>query len=253
MSKRIILLFVTTLLLIISIPALCLAGGIDLNLNTGSARVGDNVTVYGTADPNTWVVIKIIDKSTNIVFFETAPTDNKGNYELIFKVPSVPVGTLTVVAGYGDKTITKDLVIKAPKRKNQEPEPSQDDKINIKLTIGQKIVNVNNKKKQLDTMPIIDANAGRTLVPLRFIGEALGTEVEWVSATRQIVLTDTEKVIILWIDSHNTSVNGQTVQMDCPPRIMINDRTFVPLRFISEVLGATVDWDEETQEIKITR
>ena len=102
-------------------------------------------------------------------------------------------------------------------------------------------------------MPIIDANAGRTLVPLRFIGEALGTEVEWVSATRQIVLTDTEKVIILWIDSHNTSVNGQTVQMDCPPRIMINDRTFVPLRFISEVLGATVDWDEETQEIKITR
>ncbi|MGI6606988.1 MAG: stalk domain-containing protein [Peptococcia bacterium] len=41
--------------------------------------------------------------------------------------------------------------------------------------------------------------------------------------------------------------------MDCPPQIIINGRTFVPVRFISEVLNATVDWNEEIQEIKITR
>lgn len=145
----------------------------------------------------------------------------------------------------------------SPKRKNQETEtevtPDNSGKINIELTVGQKTVKVNNEKKHLDTMPIIDANAGRTLVPLRFIGEALGTEVEWVSATRQIVLRDSENTIFLWIGSYNTLVNGQIVQMDCPPQIIINDRTFVPVRFISEVLNANVDWNEETQEIKITR
>jgi hypothetical protein len=251
------LLLLSALLLLGNIPAPCLAGEIDLELNTGSARVGNNVTISGRAVPETWVSIKIIDNSTNIVFFETVSTDKHGSYELNFKVPSVPVGILTVTAGYGDTSATKELLILSPKRKNQETEPEvtpdNSGKINIELTIGQNTVKLNNEKKHLDTMPIIDGNTGRTLVPLRFIGEALGAEVEWDPATRQIVLRDSEDTIIIWIGSYNALVNGQIVQIDCPPQIIINDRTFVPVRFISEVLNATVDWNGATQEIKITR
>lgn len=181
--------------------------------------------------------------------------------EIALEVGMNEITIETVIAGlcYTYNLNVTCTVVKGPKSKSKEdekkavPESSGPGKIIIQLTVGQNTVKVNNENKQLDAMPIIDARAGRTLVPLRFIGEALGTEVEWVAVTRQIVLKDAENEIVLWIDSPYASVNGQMVQMDCPPQIIINGRTFVPVRFISEVLNATVDWNEETQEIKITR
>jgi hypothetical protein len=82
LKKGTILLLLTALLLLGNIPTPCLAGEIDLELNMASARVGNNVTISGRARPETWVSIKIIDNSTNIVFFETVATDSQGSYEL---------------------------------------------------------------------------------------------------------------------------------------------------------------------------
>lgn len=61
-----------------------------------------------------------------------------------------------------------------------------------------------------------------------------------------------KKEIILTIDSATVSLNGERFQIDVTPRILPPGRTFVPLRFISETLGATVTWDEDDRSITIT-
>ncbi|QZY55873.1 NEAT domain-containing protein [Crassaminicella profunda] len=125
---------------------------------------------------------------------------------------------------------------------------------------------------QLDVAPLIEEN--RTLVPLRGICETLGAKVKWQAATRSILLSDGEMKIELEVDkrvakvseeipaqacfaeSHvdkkATKVNGKTIKMDVAPKI-INNRTFVPIRFISENLKHEVKWIKEEQKIVITK
>ncbi|MGO4890483.1 stalk domain-containing protein [Anaerobacillus sp. MEB173] len=83
---------------------------------------------------------------------------------------------------------------------------------------------------------------GRTLVPLRAIFETLGASVEWKGATQTIVATRGNDKIVLVVGSRTTNVNGKSVLIDVPATIF-NGRTFVPLRFVSEALGADVQWD----------
>ena len=101
----------------------------------------------------------------------------------------------------------------------------------------------------LDVPPeIID---GRTVVPLRFIGEQLGASFEWEGETQQITYTKDDTTILLWIGENKAEVNGEELNMDVPPEI-VDGRTVVPLRFIGEQLGASFEWDGATQTITIT-
>jgi len=107
---------------------------------------------------------------------------------------------------------------------------------------------VNGQEVKMDVKPVIIS--GRTLVPFRALGEALGIQVEWKEATRE-VLAYGQTTVRLKIDSKQAVVNGQTYQLDVPARI-IGNRTMIPLRFFSERLGATVDWQDQTRRIYIT-
>lgn len=101
-----------------------------------------------------------------------------------------------------------------------------------------------------DQSPIIED--GRTLAPLRAIFEALGADVDWDNQTRTVTAQKEQLKIDLQIGSKEAYVNNQPVELDVPGRI-INDRTLVPLRFISEALGAKVDWDGSARTVWITR
>lgn len=90
-----------------------------------------------------------------------------------------------------------------------------------------------------------------TLIPVRAIAENLGFTVNWDEETRTVTAEGKDARIELVIDSDTASVNGETKDLDVPARIT-DDRTFVPLRFISENLGATVEWEEENRLITIT-
>jgi len=59
--------------------------------------------------------------------------------------------------------------------------------------------------------------------------------------------------IVLTLGSDIALINGEPVTLDCPAETRPPGRTFVPLRFVSETLGAQVDWDPDNQEITITR
>lgn len=92
---------------------------------------------------------------------------------------------------------------------------------------------------------------GRTMVPLRGIFEALGAQVNWDATSRMITANKGGTEVELTIGDPHATVNGQTVILDTPAMIM-SGSTMVPLRFISEALGADVKWFEATQTVTIT-
>ena len=90
----------------------------------------------------------------------------------------------------------------------------------------------------------------RTMVPMRAIFEAMDAEVEWDNITRSITGVRGKKKISLQLDNPKANINGIEVILDSPP-LVINERTLVPIRFISESLGAKVEWDKETRTVFI--
>ena len=97
-----------------------------------------------------------------------------------------------------------------------------------------------------DQQPVIIEE--RTLVPMRAVFEAMGAEVDWDGDYRRVTIYTPDKYIMLYIDEY-TVVYGysrgdyeDSLDLDVPPQI-INERTMLPLRAVSEIMGATVNWD----------
>jgi len=121
----------------------------------------------------------------------------------------------------------------------------------IKLNIGSRTAYIDYKKITLDAPPEIYKS--RTIVPLRFIGEAFGAEVEWEASTSTIDIYFPLKQINirLRIGNNYAEIDNKRVNLEIPP-IIKNGRTLVPIRFIVEAFGANVDWNAKTQGITIT-
>ncbi|QOR36865.1 copper amine oxidase N-terminal domain-containing protein [Clostridium sp. 'deep sea'] len=129
--------------------------------------------------------------------------------------------------------------------------PAPKAKTIIKLTIDKALVTVNNTEINLDATAFIKDTTNRTLVPVRFVSEALGSKVEWLPKTRQVKIINS-KEILLTIDSTEVQVAEEIIKIDSPAEI-VNTRTFVPLRFVSESLGAEVSYNAKTREITIIK
>jgi hypothetical protein len=100
-----------------------------------------------------------------------------------------------------------------------------------------------------DAKPYIQNN--RTLVPVRFVAEHLGATVDWDNANRIVTITSGEDVLRLKIGGKTMTKNGVLQEMDVAPAIT-NNRTMVPLRFVSENLGVGVEWVQSTLTVVIT-
>lgn len=111
----------------------------------------------------------------------------------------------------------------------------------IKLQIGSRIVTVDNEAVIYDVAPVIRND--RTLVPIRIITETLGGKVDWNGATKEVTLTLDGKEIKMTI--------GKTLEKYGVAPVIIDGRTFVPVRFVADELGATVAWDDATKTVTI--
>ncbi|MEW6388814.1 MAG: copper amine oxidase N-terminal domain-containing protein, partial [Thermodesulfobacteriota bacterium] len=107
---------------------------------------------------------------------------------------------------------------------------------------------LNDHPLSFDQPPVIVND--RTMVPLRAIFQALGAEVNWDGATQTVTATRGDTVIILVIGSPAAFKDGQAVTLD-QPALLMGGRTMVPVRFVSEALGAEVNWDDATQTVTI--
>lgn len=93
-----------------------------------------------------------------------------------------------------------------------------------------------------DQKPYIDPTTSRTLVPIRFVMETIEAEVDWYAPEKKVTIAKADTKIELWINKATVRVNGVQTTTDQPP-VLVQDRTMVPLRFFSEKLGYTVEWD----------
>ena len=99
-----------------------------------------------------------------------------------------------------------------------------------------------------DQKPIIQNE--RTLVPIRFVAEALGYDVDWNEKDNTAVIDDGK--IVLYIGTNKAKINGKSVTLDVASTV-VRDRTMVPLRVIAETLDCSVDWIGETKTILINQ
>jgi len=100
-----------------------------------------------------------------------------------------------------------------------------------------------------DQQPFIDSQ-GRTQAPARFIGEKLGATVEWDGIAKKATFQRGSDTLVLYVDKKDYTVNGQRKQMDTIA-LNIDGRIFVPVRYVAEAFGATVEWEDSIKTVYI--
>lgn len=112
----------------------------------------------------------------------------------------------------------------------------------ISVTVNGKPVNFQNAAPR--------SMGGRVLVPLRGVFEEMGADVSWRPAARNVIATKGSSRVTLHIGDPTAMVDGREVRLDVPAMI-VNGTTMVPIRFVSESLGADVHWNESQQLVEI--
>ena len=122
--------------------------------------------------------------------------------------------------------------------------------IELKMTVGSTQAFLNGEAQTLDAAPMI--RESRTMLPVRFVAESLGAAVAWDGGTSTAVITSPDTEIKITIGMSMAHVNGEEKLLDAPAFIE-NSRTYLPVRFVAESLGAVVAWDGETSTAVITK
>ncbi|MBR0598277.1 copper amine oxidase N-terminal domain-containing protein [Clostridiales bacterium BAD-6] len=91
---------------------------------------------------------------------------------------------------------------------------------------------------------------GSVLVPMKVIFEAIGAALTWDPAEKKVTAILGDKTIVLVIGNQTATVNGVPQTLSVPAKL-INSRTMVPVRFVSESLDADVSWDQTTKTVII--
>ncbi len=125
--------------------------------------------------------------------------------------------------------------------------------VDLRFTIGGSTYLVDNQAIAMDVAPRIVES--RTLLPIRYVATPLGAVVSWDGVEQKVTVELAGKTIEMWIGRANALVDGQTVFIDSSNAnvkpIIIDNRTMLPVRFVSENLGCAVFWDEQTQQVQI--
>jgi hypothetical protein len=124
-----------------------------------------------------------------------------------------------------------------------------DDFQQLKLKINSRDAFSSGVLERLKVAPIIESST--TLVPLRYIGEALGAKVNWSAEDKSATFTLGSTSVVVWIGKTTALVNVKEEVMALPPSL-VDGNTLIPLRFIAEKLGASVQWFDKTKEIVIS-
>ncbi|WP_135556759.1 RCC1 domain-containing protein [Paenibacillus cymbidii] len=110
-------------------------------------------------------------------------------------------------------------------------------------------VTLNGKALAFEQPPVIIGE--KTMVPMRSIFTALGATIDWNDATRTVTAAKGERTVELTIGAGIAYVNGKPVELEQPATI-VNDFTVVPVRFIGDALGTSVDWVGATRTVVLT-
>ncbi len=101
-----------------------------------------------------------------------------------------------------------------------------------------------------DAKPYMN-NDYRTMVPVRFVTEALGCEVKWNSLLHEVTINNSGNVVKFKTGENKAYINENEIVFDTKSTVKKN-RTFIPLRFLSESLNYIVDWDGNKNTVLIS-
>jgi len=172
---------------------------------------------------------------------------------------TVPEGEIRLKIG-GDALVENDInglfpnvewVERVAVAKVITPAP-EETKATTVFTINDTNYTVNGVEKTMDVAPYIKGD--RTYMPIRFAAQAAGVSdanIIWDANERSVVLIKGDRVVKLVIDSNVMMINGVAFTMDVAPEIVDPGRTMLPVRWVAQALGCSVDWDEVTQTVTI--
>ena len=150
---------------------------------------------------------------------------------------------------YEDK---KDTIVEKTEEDKKEIETK------VVITIGSnqldKDINGINKITTMDAAPYI--KNGRTMLPVRYVAEALGLSVEWINETRTVIIQDMFFKVEIPVDTNLIIVNGVQYESDVKPEI-VNNRTMLPIANIARALGlkdnVNIFWDAVNRKVTIIK
>jgi hypothetical protein len=211
---------------------------IEATFTVPSFTINASTGPHGTISPS-GVIAATYDLSQTFTI-----TPNNGYLIKDVKVDNQSVGP---VSTYTFSNITSNHIIYAEFEKEYS-------EIYIILTIGSKTAAVNGTSRTLDVPATIIEN--RTYVPLRFVAEQLGCDVDFRDSDKKVSIINGESKIELWIGKITASVNGKLVPIDSTNTKVVpliqNGRTLVPIRFISESLGFYIDYNSSKKLVTIS-
>ncbi len=171
------------------------------------------------------------------------------------KLSSTKSYTLTVLGGKWGGVTVGTLDYKTPLDGSAVggkliTEVQSPEKTEIKMTLGDLSAYVNGAKKTLDAAPVIKNS--RTMLPIRFVAESLGASVLWDDVTRTVTVKSEAAPVEKVTGANTARVNGNEISLDSAAFIE-NSRTYLPVRFVAENLGASVLWDDATKTVTIVK
>lgn len=214
--------------------------------------------VYGDKG-NQWLRAEVVDAAGNLHRLDLSTAVNWSGWrtlQLALTNPGmafpVTLERLYVVSLEGQQgtrapqgsLLFKDLRLKYAA--GAEPVVQTPAGLTLELTVGQKQLLVNGSPQEMDVAPVI--MDGRTLVPVRFISQALDAPVLWDGGTKNVTVVQGRHWIDLWLGEDLMVVDGKAVTLDVPP-LILHGRTMLPLSAVARALGLTVNWDSETKKI----
>lgn len=221
---------------------------------TKEVKAGDMVTVLSNASLKTKdikpaeVIVVTNEESNTSVYLDTFKFDG----ESLVSADGELVLNMDNAKKYDNKKLLvfyDFATLSLPAQTNPIKVVEIQSRASICFKVGDSILSINGKDIEVEK-PFI-AGAGTTLVPLRVISEAFGADVEWNGEDKSVTIKLGDKTIVVKINSKSATVDKDTViELEEAPQLK-NDTTMVPLRFISETLGADVQYDKATQGITV--
>ena len=222
-------------------PACALKMGENATFTINSDVTFDNIILFEETKQNTIYVKNgaTLTITDTVVFMS--------NFDYHFKVV-IDAGCTAVLSEEARRVLTVENsggTVKAYTR--AAPKTTE-----LKLIINQSTAYVNGEAQTLDAAPVIKNSS--TMLPVRFVASNLGAKIDWDGKTSTATLTTETVQIVIKIGAPTATVNGVTKELVAPAFIDgASGRSYLPVRFIAENLGASVKWDGATSTATLTK
>jgi hypothetical protein len=220
--------------------------------------------------PSNPVATTVSPSQTDLVWTDNA--DNEDGFELERRIGTEPYESLVTLApntiSYSDTGLSSNTTYsyrlrarspladssysnEATVTTQKEPPPPR--RTVIRLSIDKTSYYIDEKRLEMDVAPMIIGS--RTLLPIRWIAEPLSALVTWSESEKKVSIAHAGRMIELWIGNCVARVDGIDRRIDPANAqvvpVIVRGRTLLPVRFIAETLGCSVDWDAATRGVTI--